>query len=188
MVAVGCGKAPLEATFVTCQFPGVEARDQPARRDRLHQSTDPGLVSEWPAARHKDFVRARSAGAEIDLPVASIPKGLRARSAAAAADGAADGRRAARHDEHRCSTRRPRQRSVSFIHSGRDRPIIRPSAPTLRLITHTRVQPLSRRRCSGLRRSAQQQDEGGRGEEPDRDFWPTSSSSKRRRRAAAGGG
>ena len=59
----------LEATFVTCQFPGVEARDQLAAEIGCTNRQIQVWFQNRRQRDQKDFVRPRSAGADIDLPV-----------------------------------------------------------------------------------------------------------------------
>ena len=59
----------LEATFVTCQFPGVEARDQLAAEIGCTNRQIQVWFQNRRQRDQKDFVRPRSASADIDLPV-----------------------------------------------------------------------------------------------------------------------
>ena len=179
----------LEATFVTCQFPGLEARDQLAAEIGCTNRQIQVWFQNRRQRDQKDFVRPRSAGADIDVPVKQPYQKAYALDQLRQLPMAPPMVGEPRFTTSSALNAEPlRQRSVSFIHSARDRPIIRPSAPTLRLITHTRVHASPVAGAVGSDARPQQQDEGGRGEEFDRDFGLPAAAPSGAGGAAAGGG
>ena len=117
----------LEATFVTCQFPGVEQRDQLAAEIGCTNRQIQVWFQNRRQRDQKDLVRPRSAGADIDLPVKQPYQKAYALDQLRQLPMAPPMVGEPRFTTSSALNAEPlRQRSVSFIHSARDRPIIRP--------------------------------------------------------------